>query len=208
MTVRELAPGLWRWTAPHPDWKPGDEWEREIGCVYYEAPEAVCLIDPLVSQAEGDALWTELDRDIERASKPVAVLLTVHWHMRSAREVAARYGAGVRGWELSLSSREPPAGVQAIEIARADERSFWLPGPSALVVGDVLLGDSHGGIRICPASWVSRQNRYPPEFLDSLRSLLDLTVEMIVVSHGEPVLNGGRPALERAIADVSSVHPP
>jgi hypothetical protein len=24
--VRELAPGLWHWEAPHPDWEPGEPW--------------------------------------------------------------------------------------------------------------------------------------------------------------------------------------
>ncbi len=200
MKVHELAPGLWRWTAPHPEWKPGDEWEREVGCVYYEGPEAICLIDPLVPEAEEERFWEALDRDVERARKPVTVLLTVHWHSRSAPEVAARYGAGARGWEVSLISREPPGGVEAIEIAHADERVFWLPDHSTLVVGDVLLGDGRGGIRVCSASWVSRRGHYPPEFVASLRRLLGLAVQMVLVSHGEPVLTAGRQALARALA--------
>ena len=48
MNVSELAPGLWRWTALHPDWKEGEGWEQEVGCVYYEAADATVLIDPLV----------------------------------------------------------------------------------------------------------------------------------------------------------------
>lgn len=202
MRVRQLGPDLWRWTVRHPDWRPGDEWEPEVGSVYYEGPETICLIDPLVPEREPDRLWEKLDGDINRASKPVAVLLTVQWHMRSSRAVAVRYGTGDRGWDFSLMSREPPFGVEAIEITRADERTFWLPGPSALVVGDVLLGDSRGAIRLCPASWVSRESRYPPEFVDSLRGLLCLPVEMVIVSHGQPALSRGRQALERALADL------
>src|SRR5919197_2108682 len=49
MQVQEIALGLWRWTGMHPDWTPGDAspegWEQEVGCVYYEAPAAVVLID-------------------------------------------------------------------------------------------------------------------------------------------------------------------
>ena len=33
-----------------------------------------------------------------------------------------------------------------------------------------------------------------------LRPLLDLPVEMVLVSHGEPVLRGGRTAIERALS--------
>ena len=35
VNVAEIVPGLWRWTAPHPDWRRrSDDWEREVGCVY------------------------------------------------------------------------------------------------------------------------------------------------------------------------------
>jgi hypothetical protein len=34
----------------------------------------------------------------------------------------------------------------------------------------------------------------------SLGRLLDLPIEMLLVSHGEPVLSGGRAALEQALA--------
>ena len=46
--VLQIDDGLWRWTALHPDWKVGDDWEQEVGCVYYEAPDATVLLDPLV----------------------------------------------------------------------------------------------------------------------------------------------------------------
>ena len=53
MVVRELAPGLWRWTALHPEWTPeeaedGEGWEREVGCIYLETPGHIVLIDPLI----------------------------------------------------------------------------------------------------------------------------------------------------------------
>ena len=87
MDVRELAPGLWRWTGWH------EEWKQEVGCVYYEHAGEVCLIDPLVPPEDPDRFWAALDRDVERAGGSVHVLLTVFWHARSAGEVVARYGA-------------------------------------------------------------------------------------------------------------------
>ena len=46
MQVTRLADGLWRWTALHPDWKPGDGgpdgWEQEVSSVYLEAPTTSC----------------------------------------------------------------------------------------------------------------------------------------------------------------------
>jgi glyoxylase-like metal-dependent hydrolase (beta-lactamase superfamily II) len=186
--VHEIAEGLWRWTAPHPEWTPEQDWDRDVGCVYYEAPDAVCLIDPLVPAADADRFWRALDGDVERAGKPVAVVVTVHWHRRSSDEVAARYGA----------RREPPAGVERWMIERADEEVFWLPAHRALVVGDVLLG-SDGGLRVCPVSWLGDEPDYPPGFLPSLRRLLELPIERVLVSHGEPVLASGREALARAL---------
>src|SRR3989442_13284225 len=50
----EIAPGLVRWTAPHPEWRAGAapgspaDWEQMRGSVLYELPDAVALIDPLL----------------------------------------------------------------------------------------------------------------------------------------------------------------
>ena len=61
MDVQRLADGLWRWTTFYP------EWNAVVGCVYYEAPDAVVLIDPLVPEDEADRFWKALDRDVKRA---------------------------------------------------------------------------------------------------------------------------------------------
>jgi hypothetical protein len=199
MHTEELATGLWRWIAPHPGWSPDSEWEQEVASVYFEAADAVCLIDPLVPLGEEERLWTFLDREIERAAKPVATLLTVPWHRRGAEAIGARYGNERETWELSLRSREPPAGVEPMEIAHADERMYWIPAHRALVAGDVLQGRRGGEVAVCPVSWVTRAATYPAEFLASLRGLVELRPEMILVSHGEAVRSGAHTALERAV---------
>ena len=61
--MREIAPGLLHWTAPHPDAvaqpEPGSaaDWPPEVGCTLYEAPEAVVLIE------WGDAIAPALPAD-------------------------------------------------------------------------------------------------------------------------------------------------
>jgi hypothetical protein len=40
-----------------------------------------------------------------------------------------------------------------------------------------------------------------PELRAALRPLLDLPVELVLVSHGTPVLSGGRDAIARALGD-------
>ena len=87
--VRRIADGLWYWTAPHPRWRPGADWPEAVGCVYYEASDAVVLIDPLLPRGEEDEFLGYLDRDVERLGLPVVVLLTAAWHLRSSNDVSA-----------------------------------------------------------------------------------------------------------------------
>jgi hypothetical protein len=63
----------------------------------------------------------------------------------------------------------------------------------------VLLGGEDGGVRLCPQSWLPAKTSLR-ELADSLRPLLELPVERILVSHGEPVLGDGRSALAEALA--------
>jgi hypothetical protein len=201
MEIDKIAAGLWRWSGPHPEWTADSEWERDVGSVYYETNDVVCLVDPLVP-ADGALLWDVLDPAIERAGKPVAVLLTVPWHRRSADVLATRYGSERDGWELSLRSREPPLGVDAVEICATDERMFWFAAHRTLVAGDVLIG-SPDGIAVCPRSWVTHATTYPPDFLASLQRLLELPVEIVLLSHGAPVFSGGHALLHRAVDAVA-----
>lgn len=187
MTVEEIVPGLWRWTAPHPEWQDGDDSERDVGCVYYEAPGATVLIDPLVPP-ERDRFFEALDRDVERRGLPVAILLTVPWHVRSAAELVERYAA----------TDEAPAGVEPFVVPEVDETLWWLPEHAALVAGDVLVSGP-AGLRVCPASWLDERSS-PTSVRDALCPLLDLPVERVLVSHGTPVLADGRAALARALA--------
>jgi glyoxylase-like metal-dependent hydrolase (beta-lactamase superfamily II) len=214
--VQELKPGLWRWTARHPDWTPEeggpDGWEPEIGCVYYEAADAVVLIDPLVPDDAVERFWRALDRDLK--GKPLAILITVFWHARSAQQIAERYGARV--WinprELTRTLERLPAelleqfelgdplpgGVEAYDADRKNEVVFWIPQHRALVAGDVLLGTQEGGVRMCPESWLGGEARETVRA--TLMRLLDLPVELILLAHGEPVVENAHAALQRALA--------
>ena len=147
--MREVAPGLHHWTAPHPGWDPDFEpgspadWPEEVGCTLYEAPDAAVFIDPLVP----DELWPAIDAVV--AARPVAVLTTIRFHGRSRDAVLARYdGANVH------HDATMPAGVDALAVDGFQETMFWLPGPAALVPGDLLIGDGEGGVRVCPESWL------------------------------------------------------
>jgi glyoxylase-like metal-dependent hydrolase (beta-lactamase superfamily II) len=204
MQVKELTPGLWRWTGRHPDWQAGEDWDEDVGCVYYEGPDRIALIDPLIPPEAPDRFLAALDRDVERLGRPVAIVLTCYWHRRSADDLAGRYGGTVWATDESANARDisvtggVPSGIEAIEVPRLGEIVFWIPEHAALVPGDILLGDGSGGIRICPDSWLKEEVRSEP-VRRALEPLLDLPVERVLLSHGEPVLSGARAALERAL---------
>src|SRR5437763_13673038 len=138
MEVRRVARGLWTWTAPHPSWNGADDWPEAVGCVYYEAPDAVVLIDP-------------------------------------------------QGIGLVV-----PEGADDGQVA------FFIRSHRALVVAEIFAGE-RGGLRVCPSP--ALRNR--AAFEASLRRLLELPIEHVLVAHGEPVLGGGRAAVARALASAS-----
>jgi hypothetical protein len=108
--VQRLADGLWRWTAP------------EVGCVYYEAPAAVVLFDPLVPAGVEEEFLAHLDRDVERLGRPVSILLTDARHERSAPFLRERYRADDR----------VPATVEAYPLQ--EQLAYFIRPHRALVV--------------------------------------------------------------------------
>ena len=194
--LAQIRAGLYRWTAPHPDYEPDPEpdspadWPEQVGCVAYQVPEALVLIDPLVPQE----LWPALDRLAQ--GRRVAVLTTIGFHRRSRAAVAERYGAST-----SRARKTLPQGVETIKIPRAGETMIWIPEHAALVPGDRILGGRDGGLRLCPDSWLGylTSGITGSELREALRPLLQLPIELVLVSHGEPVLKGGRGALEQAL---------
>jgi hypothetical protein len=200
MNVQELRPGLWRWTAEHPEWDHAEHWGPEVGSVYAELEEAVVVVDPLVPDDDEDRFWSALDRDVDRLGRPLYVLLTVHWHERSVAAVLERYKAVL--WRPD-EKIELPDGVEPVVVKGADwsEAMFFLEPHRALVVGDLLVG-KEGGIEL-PVAWFPKgeQEWARDELKPMLRERLGaLPVELVLVSHGEPVLQGGAAALERALA--------
>jgi glyoxylase-like metal-dependent hydrolase (beta-lactamase superfamily II) len=168
--------------------------------VYAELPGAVVVVDPLVPENEEDHFWSALDRDVERSGLPLHVLLTVHWHERSVAAVLDRYHATL--WRPEEKG-ELPAGVHAETVKGSDwmEALFFLEPHRALVAGDLLIG-RNGGVEL-PIEWFPKderewaQNELKP---DLRRRLAALPIELVLVSHGEPVLESGAAALEQALS--------
>jgi hypothetical protein len=185
--IDQLRQGLKRWVSVHPEWKPEedelDESYRPVASVLHHAPNALVLIDPLVP----DDLWPALDAEVNASAAAVIVLTTISFHARSRDEIARRYDAKLGG---------DADGVRRFSAERGDEVAFWLEEPRAVVFGDALIGDRDGGLRFCP--WY-RSDEGREVTRRALRSLLNLPVELVLPSHGEPVLDHGRDALARVL---------
>ena len=190
--MQQLAPGLRRWTSWH------DHWEEDVGSLAVDTADGLVLIDPLDPPAE--------------LGRPAHVLVTVYWHARGVGKLKAPTWApsrslrplANRGVEAADAADGLPAGIRAFPTARAAEAVYWLPDQRAVVVGDVLLGAgakpraTDDPLRLCPERWLGKPTH--ADLRESLRPLLDLPVELVLTSHGAPVLKHGHRELERVLA--------
>jgi glyoxylase-like metal-dependent hydrolase (beta-lactamase superfamily II) len=193
--VIEVAPGLRRWTARH------EEWDEDVGSLALDTDDGLILIDPI-----------DPPRGVRR---PDHVLLTVFWHGRSTKDLKAKRvwahtrsaqplrNRGVDVTDAFSPGDELPAGLRAFATARVNEVVYWLPRQKALAVGDVLLGAgakpraTDEPLRLCPERWLGKGTH--AELRRTLRPMLDLPVQRVLVSHGEPVLRAGKRALEELL---------
>jgi len=221
MDAREIAPGLWRWTASHPAWTPEndrpDGWGRWVGSVYYEPDppgDALVLIDPL-APAEGTddaaSFWAALERDVSRAALPLAILVSNRFHGRSAREIYRRFAGSIgatvhvpAGAEAHVSC-EPthlfqpgdalPGGVEPhfLEGLVEPEVAFFLRPHRALVFADALLGAGAGAVRVAPPSWGDGEAGRA-RYDERFRASLE---RLLVLDPAMLLTSHGEPALER-----------
>ena len=183
--------------------------EEDVGCLYVETDESVCLIDPLVPADERDAFLRHLDADVARAGSPCTSCSpstgTCGARRRSSSGTARRSGrpraACSRSTGASASTRNPlrpgdvaPGGIEAHASGRAAEVVFVVPSHGALVAGDVLLGSP---LRICPAGWVGKGGQQAVR--EALRPLVRPSLRAVIPSHGDAVLVDAERALAAAL---------
>jgi hypothetical protein len=176
----EVAPGLWHWATPHPDWSPGRDWPREVGSAFADVRGEAVLVDPLVAE-DG---WERLDALV--AGRAVHVLTTIRWHERNRGAVLARYGG----------DEAPPPGMRALRLGGL-ETLFWFEDHRTLVVGDSIIGEPEGSLRRCPPEWLDETT--DADERAAMQPLLELPVERVLVSHGESLFSDAREALAAAV---------
>ena len=199
----ELRPGLRTWTAFH------DEWDKHVRGFAIVESERLVLIDPLLAGDQWDAL-AEL-----RGQSGLDVVLTIHWHARSATEIRERHpDATVWGFapdREEIEKRTPvdrtfeagetlPGGLVPIAAPPRPEVVLWDPAHAALIAGDVLLGNGEEGehLHMAPEDWMGGDGSRA-RLSEALAPVLGLPVELVLTAHGEMVLGDGDGALRAAL---------
>jgi hypothetical protein len=186
--MREIAPGLWHWTARHP----------HIGMdvsSYYLTAERVAL-DPLLPP-EGIDWFAELPEP------PQHVLLTNRHHDRDAWRLREAFGCEVHcsaAGVAELRGRGPvtrfefgdelPGGIVAYEVGAIcpDETALHIPPHAALAVADGVVRWGEGeGLSFVPDSLMDDPEQTKSGLRDAYRALLDLDFELLLLAHGEPI---------------------
>jgi hypothetical protein len=212
----ELAPGLWRWTARHPEWHPG-AFGAEVASYGAATPDgALLLIDPLLPEDGGESRREVQDRldTLAAAARSVAILITIPYHVRSAELLHDRYSAPIHGpakvaGRLSGAARAfspltpdvpGPGGVRAFAIGRPrrNELPLWLPSHRAVAFGDALVTTPAGELRVWTQQPVT-DRWYRERFVPTFAALRELPIERVLSTHGAAILADGSAALAAAL---------
>jgi glyoxylase-like metal-dependent hydrolase (beta-lactamase superfamily II) len=197
--IRDIGPGLWVWSRPHPGWTPDSDFAGPVTSTCVTVGGEIVVLDPLAPEPDDCEAWARLD-----AAPPTVVVVLKPDHVRDVDLFVRRYGARAFGPRLfyrddiprsELTGIEPgsrlPGGLLALYDGRGRvETPIWIAEHRTLVFADALAAPN-GELLVwdCPAL---RERALP-----ALRALLDLPFERVIVSHGQPV--HGRADYERAL---------
>lgn len=221
--MEELRKGLWHWTARHPEWEPGAEWDPDVSSYAVDDGDYLLLLDPLDVPSELLELANE---------RKTAIVLSAPWHERSAQKLVEQLGAPVytplpdtaedlirmfgitaeqagdgspdlvwllreqKGEAHTYKAGDPfPFGIEAYPGHRPNDTMLWVASHRAVISGDTIV-DFGEGIHI-NERWL-RWDITLEKVIEYLRSLLDLPIEHLLLTHGGPV---ERAVLEQLVAD-------
>jgi glyoxylase-like metal-dependent hydrolase (beta-lactamase superfamily II) len=219
----EIRKGLWHWTARHPEWEAKAEWEPDVSSYAVDDGEYLLLLDPLNVPDELLALastrktaivlsapWHERSAQelVEQLSIPVYTPLpdTAEDLIRMFGITAEQAGDGAHDlvWLLREKKGEAhiykagdsfPFGIEAYPGHRRNDTMLWIASHKAVLSGDTVV-DFGEGIHI-NERWL-RWDITKENVIDRLRSLLDLPIEHLLLTHGGPT---ERATLEKLISD-------
>ncbi len=209
----QIDDDIWRWTARHPEWHPAG-FGDEVASYAVRTDGVALVIDPLLPSDPAPA--HELVNEIAGGGE-IAVLITMPYHVRDAERIRLEHGKRCTIWgheactgrlerraqfNAVTPETELPAGVRAYAIGspRRTEQPLWIPSHDALVFGDAVI-ETKGRLRVWedPLDGERRTRWYRERFVPTLKPLLELAPERVLVTHGEPVLEDATTKLASAL---------
>jgi glyoxylase-like metal-dependent hydrolase (beta-lactamase superfamily II) len=198
--MKEIAPGLWHWTARHP--------HIEMDVSSYYLAEARVALDPLLPP-EGIS-W------FEEHGQPEHVLMTNRHHDRHGWELQERFGCAVHCVRNGMheiegrGSAEPfdfgdelPGGITPNEIGgiSPDETALAIPRYRALACADGVMHYG-GSLGFVPDQYMDQPDQTKQDLRAAYRRVLELypDFDLLLVAHGDPVIGGASEALRRFAA--------
>jgi glyoxylase-like metal-dependent hydrolase (beta-lactamase superfamily II) len=140
------------------------------------------------------------------------ILLTNRNHSRAANKIRSRTGARTAihpadapharkegadlDDELSLGDQIGPFVVVPVPGKSPGEVALHWPERKILIVGDAVVGDPPGRCKLLPEKVIDD----PPRLRESVRALLGLNFDTLLVGDGEPILQSAKDRL-RALVD-------
>jgi hypothetical protein len=197
--IAEILPGVLHWKAPHPK-------NRFIVHSYY-VEDAATVLDPTAPEDVID--------ELRRRRRPERVVLTNRHHYRQSDRVAEEFdcpvlcpasglhefedGPTVEGYAYGA---EVAPGITAHEVGSIcpDDAALHIEsGPGALALADAVIR-SEGQLAFVPDSLMGGD----PEgvkrgIVESLKRLLELEFDSLLLAHGEPIVGGGKRALQEFV---------
>jgi hypothetical protein len=192
--MEEIVEGVFHWKAIHPNT------DSEAGCHFVAGSGTA--IDPLLPD-EGIE-WFD-GRGVER------VVLSARHHLRHAAEIAERFGCPILCHESGLHEFEDGPAVEGFAFGdRLAEDVLALEMDSISPDDTVLRIEQGGGALLFADSVVNRGSlgfvsddligddpeAVKAKIRDRCTALLDERFEHLLFAHGDPLLGGGRPALQ------------
>ncbi len=196
--MNQLLPDLFAWTAFH------ERIEREVSS-YFVAGETATLIDPKLPEGGIEAVGA--------IGRPQAIVLSNRHHLRDSERLVEAFGCPILCHEDGLHEfadggpsvtafrfgDELRPGVRALEVGAItpEETALHIDvGGGALAFADAII--RYGGeIGFVPDPLLGDD----PEAVkrgvrESVRRLLEHDFETVLFAHGDPIVRGGRTALE------------
>jgi hypothetical protein len=195
--MHEILPGLFHWSTFH------EPIASNVSSYYVR--DAGVVIDPKVPDGGLDTL----------PGRPEQVVLTIGLHDRDAQAFADAFGIPIRvsqeaterlGGQLQVTTYAPDEqvarGVTAIHVGHIapDEYALHLAiADGALSFADGLI--NYGGLGFVPDSLLGDDPAgVKAGLLESFAGLLSRDFDHLLFAHGEPMIGGGKAALERFVS--------